>query len=169
MTITLNAHGAPRGCRTKQPHEAGHGAEMFEILLVEDNPADAELTREALQESVLASQLHVVSDGLEALAFLHRTGRYADAPTPDLILLDLNLPRVDGRGVLTDIKQDVGLRDIPVVVLSSSAAPRDVSGAYALGANCYVTKPVSLDAFLAAIRAVEQFWIGVATLPTRGP
>jgi CheY-like chemotaxis protein len=142
---------------------------MFEILLVEDNPADAELTREALDESGLGSRLHVVSDGLEALAFLHRTGGHAEAPTPDLILLDLNLPRLDGRGVLAHVKREDVLRGIPIVVLSSSAAPRDVAGAYALGANCYVTKPVSLDAFLTAIRAVEQFWMGVATLPGQVP
>lgn len=135
------------------------------VLLVEDDDADADLAREALAESPLATELHVVVDGASALAFLRRAGAHASAPAPDLVLLDLNMPGLDGRGVLAEMKRDPALRDIPVVVLSSSASPRDVAGAYALSANCYVTKPVGLTAYLATIRAIERFWLGVATPP----
>lgn len=137
------------------------------VLLVEDDAADADLTREALAESPLASELHVVMDGLEALAFLRRAGTHAQAPTPDLILLDLNMPGLGGRAVLAEVKQDPTLRQIPVVVLSSSAAPGDVATAYALSANCYVTKPVGLDPFLSTIRSIERFWLGISTPPPR--
>ncbi len=135
------------------------------VLLVEDDDADADLAREALAESSLATELHVVIDGASALAFLRRSGAHADAPVPDLVLLDLNMPGLDGRAVLAEVKRDPALRDIPVVVLSSSASPRDVASAYALSANCYVTKPVGLTSYLATIRAIERFWLGVATTP----
>ena len=139
------------------------------VLLVDDNAADADLTREALTDSSLVGELHVVSDGLQAIAFLRQQGAYRDAPLPHLILLDLNMPRLDGRGVLAEVKQDPAFRDIPVVVLSSSAAYDDVQKAYSLRANCYVTKPVGLGPFLATIRAITQFWIGTATLPGQAP
>ena len=135
------------------------------VLLVEDDAADADLAREALAESSFATELHVVIDGAAALAFLRRAGAHADAPVPDLVLLDLNMPGLDGRAVLAEVKRDPALRDIPVVVLSSSASPRDVASAYALSANCYVTKPVGLTSYLATIRAIERFWLGVATSP----
>ena len=137
----------------------------IEILLVEDNPGDAELTSEALTESKLLIRLHVVRDGVEALAFLRREGGFADAPKPDLILLDLNLPRKDGRAVLAEIKQDPALRVIPVVVLTSSHAERDIARAYELNANCYVTKPVDLEQFLTIVHSIEQFWLTVVKLP----
>jgi two-component system response regulator len=140
-------------------------AAPIEILLVEDNPGDAELTREALAESKVLIRLHVVRDGVEALAFLRRDGRYAGMPKPDLILLDLNLPRKDGRAVLAEIKQDPALRPIPVVVLTSSHAERDIARAYELNANCYVTKPVDLEQFLTIVHSIEQFWLTVVKLP----
>ena len=141
---------------------------MFEILLVEDNPGDVELTREALLESKIHMDLSVVSDGVEALAFLKREGAHADAPRPDLILLDLNLPKKDGRTVLGEIKQDRSLRNIPVVILTSSQAEQDIVRAYDLHANCYVTKPVDLDQFISIVQSIEQFWLTVVKLPTAG-
>lgn len=135
------------------------------ILLVEDNAADADLTREALADSDRLASLHVARDGADAIAFLRRQGQHADAPSPDLILLDLNLPGLDGRAVLTAIRGDPALREIPVVMLTSSSAPQDVSDAYRLGANCYVTKPLDLARYLSTIRAIEQYWSEVATLP----
>ena len=137
----------------------------IEILLVEDNPGDVELTREALDETKLRTNLSVVHDGVEALAFLRREGAHADAPRPDLILLDLNLPRKDGRGVLAEIKQDPALTTIPVVVLTSSEAEQDIARAYELHANCYVTKPVDLDQFVKIVQSIEQFWFTVVKLP----
>jgi len=137
------------------------------VLVVDDNAADADLTREALAESTLVDELHVVGDGVEALAFLRREGAFARAPVPSLILLDLNMPRLDGRGVLAAVKADPALCDIPVIVFSSSTAPTDVAEAYRLRANCYVLKPVLLHEFLATIRAIEQFWMGLAALPIR--
>ncbi|AHG92591.1 response regulator receiver (plasmid) [Gemmatirosa kalamazoonensis] len=137
----------------------------IEILLVEDNPGDVELTREALHESKLHIDLHVVDDGDEALAFLRHEGAYREAPRPDLILLDLNLPRTDGRAVLREVKSDPALRPIPVVVLTSSGADRDIAQAYALHANCFVTKPIGLDQFLTIVRSIEQFWLTIVKLP----
>ena len=136
-----------------------------EILLVEDNPGDVELTREALLDSKVHMRLSVASDGVEALAFLRREGTYAGSPRPDLILLDLNLPRKDGRAVLGEIKQDPALRHIPVVILTSSQAEQDIVRAYDLHANCYVTKPVDLDQFITIVRSIEQFWFTVVKLP----
>lgn len=137
----------------------------IEILLVEDNPGDVRLAVEALRDAKVANRLHVVEDGVEAMSFLRREGRYADVPRPDLILLDLNLPRRDGREVLAEIKQDVDLKRIPVVVLTSSAAEQDVVQAYNLYANCYITKPVDLDQFLEVVKSIEDFWLMVVKLP----
>ena len=136
-----------------------------EILLVEDSPGDVRLTREAFKEGKLANRLHVVSDGEEALAFLHRQGPYRDAVRPDLILLDLNLPKKDGREVLALIKADDELKRIPVVVLTTSRAEQDILKAYDLHANCYITKPVDLDQFLLVVKTVEEFWLTLVKLP----
>ena len=136
-----------------------------EILLVEDNPGDARLTQEALKDGKVYNNLTVVPDGVEAMAYLRREGRYAGATQPDLILLDLNLPKKDGREVLQEIKADENLRRIPVVVLTSSSAEQDVLKSYGLHANCYVTKPVDLDQFIGAVKAIENFWLTVVTLP----
>lgn len=136
-----------------------------EILLVEDNPADVRLTREALHEGKVRNNLSVAADGVEALAFLRREGSHADAVIPDLILLDLNLPRKDGRQVLEEIKADPSLRHIPVVVLTSSQAEQDILRAYDLHANCYVTKPVDLDQFIHVVQSIEDFWFTIVKLP----
>ena len=143
-------------------------SDPFEILLVEDNPGDVELTREALHDSKVHMHLNVVNDGVEALAFLRREEQYAGAPRPDLILLDLNLPKKDGRAVLAEIKQDRTLRHIPVVILTSSQAEQDILRAYDLHANCYVTKPVDFDQFITIVRSIEQFWFTVVKLPRGG-
>ena len=140
-------------------------AQPVEILLVEDNPGDARLTQEALRDGKVYNKLTVVPDGVEAMAYLRREGRYAGARQPDLILLDLNLPKKDGREVLQEIKADERLRRIPVVVLTSSNAEQDVLKSYGLHANCYVTKPVDLDQFIGAVKAIENFWLTVVTLP----
>jgi two-component system, chemotaxis family, response regulator Rcp1 len=136
-----------------------------EILLVEDNPGDVRLTREALKEGKVRNNLYVAPDGVEALRFLKREGEHADAVRPDLILLDLNLPRKDGREVLEEIKQDAVLRSIPVVILTSSQAEQDICRAYALHANCYVTKPVDLDQFITVVKSIETFWFTIVKLP----
>lgn len=146
---------------------ASHSSEPVEILLVEDNPGDVRLTREALREGRMPTRLSVVGDGEEAPDFLHRRGRHAAAPRPDLILLDLNLPRMDGREVLAAIKSDDALRRIPVVVLTSSLAEPDVLASYQLSANCYVAKPVDYEQFIRVVRAIEEFWLTVARLPRR--
>jgi two-component system, chemotaxis family, response regulator Rcp1 len=140
----------------------------IEILLVEDNPGDERLTREALKEGKVYSNLHWVKDGVEAMAFLRREGKHADAPRPDIILLDLNLPRKDGREVLQDIKSDESLRRIPVVVLTTSKAEADVLRTYDLHANCYVTKPVDLEKFITVVKSIDRFWLTVVTLPSNG-
>ncbi|MGZ8375808.1 MAG: response regulator [Gemmatirosa sp.] len=147
----------------------GSGGRRGVVLLVEDSAADADLTREALAGSPLIVELHVVTDGREALAFLRRAGPHAQAPVPDLVMLDLNMPGMDGRTLLAELKQDPALRHIPVVILSSSAAPGDVAAAYGLSANCYVTKPVGLDSYLSTVRSIEQFWLGVSTPPPHAP
>jgi two-component system, chemotaxis family, response regulator Rcp1 len=144
------------------PHPTGMAVE---ILLVEDNPGDVRLTREALREGKLHNNLRVVDDGVKALAYLRREGEYADAPRPDLILLDLNLPRMSGREVLEEIKADPKLASIPVVVLTSSQAEQDIVRAYELRANCYVTKPVDLDQFVSVVQSIEDFWFTVVRLP----
>jgi two-component system, chemotaxis family, response regulator Rcp1 len=136
-----------------------------EILLVEDNPGDVRLTREALREGKVRNNLYVAADGVEALRFLRREGEHAEAVRPDLILLDLNLPRKDGREVLEEIKEDPQLRLIPVVVLTSSQAEQDICRAYDLHANCYVTKPVDLDRFITVVQTIENFWFTIVKLP----
>ena len=138
---------------------------QIQILLVEDNSGDARLTLEALKETTLYNQLQHVADGVEALAYLRREGRHAHAPRPDLILLDLNLPRKDGREVLAEIKADQELRRIPVVVLTTSQSEEDISIAYDLNANCYVAKPVDLDNFIKVVRIIEEFWLTIVKLP----
>ena len=140
----------------------------IDILLVEDNPADARLTREALDEAKVLNNLHVVTDGVEALAFLRQENRYAECPRPDLILLDLNLPKKDGREVLAELKLDDNLKLVPVVVPTTSSDEEDVLRTYSLHANAYVTKPVDFKQFLRVIRAIEQFWLAVVTLPPNG-
>ncbi|HUT32973.1 MAG TPA: response regulator [Planctomycetota bacterium] len=137
-----------------------------EILLVEDNPGDVRLTREAFRTAKVSNRLHVASDGEEAMAFLRRQGRFAAAPRPDLILLDLNLPRKDGKEVLAEIKADPALRSIPVVVLTVSAEEEDVLRAYHLNANCYIAKPVEFAQFLRVVRSIESFWLTVVKLPS---
>ena len=137
----------------------------IEILLVEDNPGDVRLTIEALKEAKVINHLTVVKDGVEALAFLRRQGSYDTAPRPHLILLDLNLPRKDGREVLADIKTDDNLKRIPVVVLTTSQDEQDVLKSYNLHADCYITKPVDLDQFVRVVRSIEDFWLGIVVLP----
>jgi two-component system, chemotaxis family, response regulator Rcp1 len=143
------------------------GSDPIEILLVEDNPGDVRLTREALREGKIHNNLAVVEDGVEALRYLRGEGPYAGSPRPDVILLDLNLPRKDGREVLEEVKADPQLRTIPVVVLTSSDAERDVVRAYDLHANCYVTKPVDLEQFINVVKSIESFWFSIVKLPTR--
>jgi two-component system, chemotaxis family, response regulator Rcp1 len=138
----------------------------IEILLVEDNPADVRLTKEALKEGKVRNNLHVARDGIEAIEFLRRVGKFADAVRPDLVLLDLNLPRKDGREVLADIKADPELKSIPVVVLTTSQAEQDIMKSYKLHANCYITKPVDLDQFVQVVRSIDNFWLTVVRLPT---
>ena len=137
-----------------------------EILLVEDNPGDIRLTKEALKESKIAINLHVVMDGVEAMSFLHREGKYTYAPRVDLILLDLNLPKKDGREVLKEIKTDDNLKRIPVVILTVSGAEEDILKTYDLHANCYVTKPVDFEEFMKVVRTLEDFWLTIVKLPT---
>ena len=137
----------------------------IQILLVEDNPADIDLTREGFEVGKLKNDLHVVTDGTEAMRFLRQEGEHASAPHPDLMLLDLNLPKKDGREVLAEIKQDPGLQTIPVVVLTSSEAEEDVVNSYQLHANCYIRKPVNLERFMKIVSTVEDFWFTVVKLP----
>ena len=139
----------------------------IEILLVEDNPADIRLAQEAFKEAKLINRLFPTTDGEEALAFLRREGPYADAPRPDLIFLDLNLPRKDGREVLAEIKADPELRRIPVVILTSSSAEEDVVKTYNLHANCYVSKPVDLERFIEVVKSIGDFWVSIVRLPPR--
>ena len=136
-----------------------------EILLVEDNPGDVRLTREAFKEAKVRNVIHVARDGVEAMEFLRRQGAHAAAPRPDIILLDLNLPRKDGREVLAELKADPGLRRIPVVVLTTSKAEEDIARSYDLHANCYVTKPVGFDQFIDVVKTIEGFWLTVVMLP----
>jgi len=140
------------------------GAVPIEILLVEDNPGDARLTQEALRDAKVRNNLHVVLDGVEALAFLRRQGKHAAVPKPDLILLDLNLPKKDGREVLEEIKQDDQLRHIPIVILTTSQAEKDIIESYRLRANAFVTKPVDLEQFLKVVQSIEHFWLEIVKL-----
>jgi two-component system, chemotaxis family, response regulator Rcp1 len=139
----------------------------IEILLVEDNPGDVRLTIEALNEGRFANIINVAVDGFEAMAFLRREGKYANAPKPDLILLDLNLPKKNGREVLAEIKTDSHLKCIPVVILTSSQAEKDIVETYNLHANCYITKPVDFEQFIRVVRSIEDFWFVVVRLPPR--
>jgi CheY-like chemotaxis protein len=139
----------------------------IQILLVEDNPGDVRLTVEALRGAKVANELHVVGDGEAAIDYLRQRGVYADAARPDLVLLDLNLPRIDGRGVLADIKSDPALAAIPILVLTTSAAEEDIARSYELHANCYISKPVDFNEFLAAVRSLEGFWLKIVKLPPR--
>ena len=142
-------------------------AKPIEILLIEDNPGDVRLTKEVLMEGKVRNHLQVVGDGVEAMAFLRRENNYAEAPRPDLILLDLNLPKKDGREVLQEIKEDGEFKCIPVVVLTTSEADEDILRSYDLSANCYITKPVDLDQFIRVIRSIETFWLTIVSLPKR--
>jgi chemotaxis family two-component system response regulator Rcp1 len=141
-------------------------APPVEILLVEDNPGDVRLTQEALKEGKVYNNLHWAKDGVEALEFLKRQGKHAKAPRPDIILLDLNLPKKDGREVLAEIKEDSRLRRIPVVVLTTSKAEEDILRTYDLHANCYITKPVDLEQFISVVRSIDDFWLSVVRLPS---
>ena len=142
-------------------------SEPIEILLIEDNLGDVRLTMEALKEGKVSNNLSVVKDGVEAIAFLRQEDKYADAPQPNLILLDLNLPRKDGREVLAEIKQDPDLRRIPVVILTTSQAEQDILKTYDLYANCYITKPVDLEQFITVVSSIETFWLSIVKLPNR--
>jgi two-component system, chemotaxis family, response regulator Rcp1 len=139
----------------------------IQILLVEDSPSDAKLTISALKLAKVANDLHHVEDGVEAMAFLKHQGKYEKSPRPDLILLDLNLPRKDGREVLKEMKEDPKYCNIPVIVLTTSNAEKDVLQSYQLHCNCYVTKPVNFDRFLECVRSIEQFWLSVVVLPSK--
>lgn len=138
-----------------------------EILLVEDSPADVLMTRDAFEQARLVNTLHVVDDGVQALAFLRQEGMYASSPRPDLILLDLNLPRKNGVEVLAEIKSDPKLQSIPVVILTTSHTEQDILDSYDLHANCYIVKPVGFEKFLKAVQSIQDFWFSVVTLPTR--
>ena len=138
----------------------------IDILLVEDNQGDADLTREVLENSKFHNRLHVVEDGEKAMAFLHREGPYTDAPRPELILLDLNLPRKDGREVLAEIKADDSLKQIPVVILTTSSAEEDILKTYNLHANCFITKPIDINQFLNVVKSIENFWLSIVVLPS---
>jgi len=148
--------------------EPGKRCQPVEILLVEDNPGDVRLTLEALKDGKVLNHLSVVGDGVEAIAFLHQEGAYANAPSPDLILLDLNLPKKDGREVLQEIKDDESLKHIPVVVLTTSKADMDILRSYELHANCYITKPVDFEQFTKVIKSIEDFWFSIVKLPQNG-
>ncbi len=142
-------------------------ANTFNILLVEDSPGDVRLIKESLSEGKLCHDLHVVTDGEAAMNFLHRRGDYSEAMSPDLILLDLNLPKKDGREVLSDIKNDPELKNLPVVVLTTSDAEQDIIMTYEQHANCYITKPVNLEQFIRVVRTIEDFWLEIVRLPNK--
>jgi chemotaxis family two-component system response regulator Rcp1 len=144
-----------------------HSSSAIEILLVEDNPADVRLTQEALRESKISNRLHAVGDGEQALRFLRREGEHAESPRPDLVLLDLNLPRLSGREVLAQVKADPALRRIPVVVLTTSEAEEDIVRSYDLHANAYVRKPVDFHQFTDVVRLIEDFWFTLVKLPPK--
>ncbi len=157
----------PGGRRKARPPGPREGDARFEILLVEDNPGDARLTREVFGEGQTLNEIHVVSDGVEALRFLRKENPFPSAPRPDLVLLDLNLPRKDGQELLAEIKSDVELRSIPIIVLTTSAADEDIDRTYLLHANAFITKPVDLDQFIEVVRSIENFWLKTVRLPHR--
>lgn len=142
-----------------------YNSESIEILLVEDNDGDARLAKEAMRDSKIRNNLHHVIDGEEALEFLYKRGRFSNSPTPDLILLDLNLPKKDGREVLQEIKKDEALKSIPVVILTVSNAEEDILKSYNLHANCYITKPLDLEQFIKVVKSIEDFWFSIVKLP----
>jgi chemotaxis family two-component system response regulator Rcp1 len=146
----------------------GRGGMPIEVLLVEDSPGDVRLTQEAFREANMSIHLHVASDGVEALAFLRRQGTHVHAPRPDLILLDLNLPKMDGREVLAHIKEDESLKTIPTVILTTSEAEVDIVKSYQLRANCYLSKPVQLEEFESLVKSINDFWLREVQLPQRG-
>jgi len=156
---------APRTHEVETPMRGNNQGIPIEILLVEDNPDDACLTMDALRDGRVRNNINLVEDGEAAMAFLRREGRYASAPRPDLILLDLNLPRKNGREVLAEVKQDPSLRRIPVVIMTSSDDEKDILRAYDLYVNCYVTKPVDLDQFIRVVKSIEHFWFSIVKLP----
>jgi two-component system, chemotaxis family, response regulator Rcp1 len=143
----------------------GRGHVPIEVLLVEDSPGDVRLTQEAFKDAKVHINLHVASDGEEAMAFLNRAGKHSNAPRPDLILLDLNLPKKDGREVLGEIKESPTLKSIPVVILTTSASETDILQSYQFHANCYIAKPVDLEGFLKVVRSIDNFWLSVVKLP----
>jgi len=163
MSITWLPPGKPREAEMSM-QSTNHGVPI-EILLVEDSPDDICLTVDALQEGRVRNNISVVEDGVAAMAFLRHEGRYSASPRPDLILLDLNLPRKNGREVLAEIKQDANLRRIPVVVMTTSDDEKDILAAYDLHVNCYVTKPVDLDQFIRVVKSIEHFWFSIVKLP----
>jgi CheY-like chemotaxis protein len=144
-----------------------HTLNPIEVLLVDDNPGDVRLMQEALKDSKVHNNLHVVNDGEEAMSFLRREGKYSGSPEPNLIMLDLNLPGKDGREVLDEIKNDTALKHIPVVIVTTSAADEDILKSYSLHANCYVTKPVNIEQFIKVVHAIEDFWFSIVKLPPR--
>lgn len=137
----------------------------IQVLLVEDNPGDVRLTQEVFKETKIRNKLHVITDGIEVMPFLRREGKYCDLPRPDLILLDLNLPKKDGRELLAEIKNDPALRHIPVVILTTSRADEDILNSYDLHVNCYITKPVDLEQFIKVVKGIEDFWLTIVKLP----
>jgi chemotaxis family two-component system response regulator Rcp1 len=141
------------------------GTTNFEVLLVEDSPGDVRLTREALKDAKVHINLHVAADGMQAMEFLKREGKYAGVPRPDLILLDLNLPKKDGREVLEEIKENPALQSIPIVILTTSSSEEDVLKSYRLHANCYISKPVDLEGFLTVVKSIDSFWLSIVKLP----
>ncbi|MGE5406511.1 MAG: response regulator [Methanosarcina sp.] len=143
------------------------GSESIDILVVEDNPGDARLIREILNENSLYSSLNIVNDGVEAMAFLNNEGKFSAAPKPDLIILDLNLPRKDGREVLAEVKAHEELKHIPIVIMTISQAEEDILKTYKLHANCYITKPIDLTEFIKVIKSIEDFWFSVVKLPPK--
>jgi CheY-like chemotaxis protein len=146
----------------------GNGGKPLDVLLVEDSPGDVRLTQEALREANRAIRLHVAVDGVEAMAFLRKEGPHADAPRPDLILLDLNLPKLDGREVLAQVKADPNLKTIPTIILTTSEAEADIVKSYQLQANCFLSKPVQLEAFESLVKSINEFWLTKAKLPRPG-
>jgi len=144
-----------------------HNETPIEILLVEDSPGDVRLTQEALKDAKVKNTLHVVNDGVEAMEYLRRVGKYKDVTKPDLILLDLNMPRMNGLEVLSEVKSDDNLKQIPVVMLTVSKSEEDILNSYSLHANCYINKPVDLDQFLGVIKSIDDFWLSIVKLPSR--
>jgi two-component system response regulator len=144
------------------------GIKPIDILLIEDNPGDADLARAALEDSKMHNELHVVGDGMEAMDYLRHKGKHAQAPRPDLILLDLNLPKKDGREVLAEIKMDPDLKRIPVVILTISKDEEDILKSYNLHANCFITKPIDLGQFMKVVKSIEDFWLTIVKLPPNG-